>query len=339
MKRKMSMLLVVASMMFVLTGCRAYADYTVNGDDTVTIKSKMAYSESMMNSSDTSDMTLETLEDGNRYYVTKEEVETEPLSETRESGIYLSEDVFFYRLGVEGESVDSGGLMYMQLTIHLLSDIVDTNADVSVSGNTAAFSTDGGTLYWYAYTQKGKELIEADKEAPTMKGAKDGKYYKKMPTNIWFLDNIAVKDVILNGQYVRDSSSSSTSDGTTTKVTTWVNNQGKEVYKDGKNVFKVTDLSGNTATFTFYIDKKTPTVKGVKNNKTYKKKAVVYVKDNKQLSKITINGKKQKMTNKQLVKKGKYKGYYKYTVKKKGTHKIVVKDAAGNKKTVRIKIK
>lgn len=339
MKRKMSMLLVVASMMFVLTGCRAYADYTVNGDDTVTIKMKMAYSESMMSLSDTSDMTLETLEDGNRYYVTEEEVETEPLSETRERGIYLSEDVLFCRLGVEGESVDSSDLVYMQMTIHLLSDIVDTNADVSVSGNTAAFSTDSRALYWYAYTQKGKELIEADKEAPTMKGAKDGKYYKKMPTNIWFLDNIAVKDVILNGQYVRDSSSSSTSDGTTTKVTTWVNNQGKEVYKDGKNVFKVTDLSGNTATFTFYIDKKTPTVKGVKNNKTYKKKAVVYVKDNKQLSKITINGKKQKMTNKQLVKKGKYKGYYKYTVKKKGTHKIVVKDAAGNKKTVRIKIK
>ena len=39
------------------------------------------------------------------------------------------------------------------------------------------------------------------------------------------------------------------------------------------------------------------------------------------------------------MKSGKYKGYYKYTVKKKGTNKIVVTDMAGNKKTMKIKIK
>lgn len=338
MKRKMYGMILVTLLMMVLTGCRMYADYTVNEDQTVTIKSRIAYPESLKDSIDTTGMTLLILEDGKRYYMTEEESTTEPMTETNKRGISLSEDIFFYRIGLEGEAVDTSSIMYMQLTLNMLTDIVDTNADKSSSGNKAVFSTDGKLYYWYAYTQKGKELIAADAEKPKMKGAKNGKYYKKMPTNIQFTDNIAVKDIKLNGQYVKQEDASSSSGSTSTNKK-WVNNQGKEVSKNGKNVFKVTDLNGNTSTFTIYIDKKAPVVKGVKNKKTYKKKAVIYVKDNKKLSKITINGKKQKMTNKQLVKKGKYKGYYKYTVKKKGTNKIVVKDAAGNKKTLKIKIK
>ncbi len=338
MKRKMCGLLLLTTMLFVLTGCRMYADYKVNEDQTVTITSKIAYPESMKDVMDTTGMKVQILEDGNKYYV-EEATETETLTQTNERGIALSEDVFFYRIGAEDENLDMNGVMYMQMTVHLRSDIVDTNADVSTTNETAVFSTDGKLSYWYAYTQKGKELIAADAEMPKMKGAKNGKYYKKMPTNVQFTDNIAVKDVVLNGQSVTSSSSKTTSNGKTITYTTWKNSQGKDASKVGKNVFKVTDLNGNTATYTIYIDKKAPVVKGVKNKKTYKNKAVIYVKDNKKLSKVTINGKKQKITKKQLVKKGKYKGYYKYTAKKKGSNKIVVKDAAGNTKTLKITIK
>lgn len=338
MKRKMCGLLLLTIMLFALTGCRMYADYKVNDDQTVTITSKIAYPESMMNSTDTTGMTLQTLEDGNRYYVT-EETETESLTETNDRGIALSEDIFFYRVEAEEQDSNASAPMYMQLTVHLRGDIADTNADVSTTNETAIFSTDGKLAYWYAYTQKGKEMIAADTELPKMKGAKDKKYYKKIPTNIRFTDNIAVKDVVLNGQPVTSSSSKATSNGKKITYTTWKNSQGKEIFKAGKNVFKVTDLNGNTSTFTIFIDKKAPVVKGVKNKKTYKNKAIIYVKDNKKLSKVTINGKKQKVANKQLVKKGKYKGYYKYTVKKKGTNKVVVKDAAGNKKTLKFTIK
>lgn len=83
-------------------------------------------------------------------------------------------------------------------------------------------------------------------------------------------------------------------------------------------------------------DTKAPVIKGIKKNKAYKKKVVVYVKDDQKLKKVTVNGKKAKLTK---VKKGKYKGYFKFTVKKKGKKTIVAYDAAGNKKKVNIKIK
>lgn len=83
-------------------------------------------------------------------------------------------------------------------------------------------------------------------------------------------------------------------------------------------------------------DKKAPTIKGIKKNKTYKKKVTVYVRDNVKLQKVTVNGKKVALTK---VKSGKYKGYYKFTVKKKGKKKIVAIDTSKNKKTITIKIK
>lgn len=83
-------------------------------------------------------------------------------------------------------------------------------------------------------------------------------------------------------------------------------------------------------------DKKAPVIKGVKKNKTYKKKVTVYVKDNKQLKKVTLNGKK---VSPRKVSKGKWKGYYKFTVKKKGKNTVIAYDAAGNKKKTTFQIK
>ena len=108
--------------------------------------------------------------------------------------------------------------------------------------------------------------------------------------------------------------------------------------KNGENVFLVSDLSGNTEEFTVILDKNKPVIKGIKNGKTYKKKAVLYVKDACELSKVKINGKNQKLAAKQLVKDGKYKGYYKIVISEKGANKIVATDVAGNKKTLKIKI-
>jgi hypothetical protein len=50
-----------------------------------------------------------------------------------------------------------------------------------------------------------------------------------------------------------------------------------------------------------------------------------------------VNVKKAKLTK---VKKGKYKGYQKFTVKVSSKkQKIIVTDKAGNKKTLKVKIK
>lgn len=348
MKRKMYGLLVLTCMMFVLSGCRMYMEYVVNDNNTVTTQSAIAYSPEEITALqategttvDMSKLTLKTLEDGKQYYVAQEEAETITLESASEDGALLTKDIFFYPLdagqgGVEAEFAEA--IEYLQMSVSLGEDIVDSNANVMQEGKKAVFSTDLSANCWYAYTQKGKDLVLADRKAPVMKGSKNNGYYKKVPTNITFADDIFVKKVVLNGKAVSPVITKYKVKGKTTTNTSWYAD-GKSAFKSGKNVFKVTDLSDNTATYTVYIDTKTPTVKGVKNNKTYKNKATVYIKDNLKLSKITINGKKQTISNKQLVKKGKYKGYYKYTVKKKGTNKIVVTDKAGNKKTITINI-
>lgn len=84
------------------------------------------------------------------------------------------------------------------------------------------------------------------------------------------------------------------------------------------------------------VDKKAPVIKGVKKNKKYKKKATVYVKDNVKIKKVLLNGKKVKVKK---VSKGKYKGYYKFTVKKKGKCTVAAYDTSGNCKKVKFRIR
>ena len=75
----------------------------------------------------------------------------------------------------------------------------------------------------------------------------------------------------------------------------------------------------------FIVDTTKPTVKGVKNGKTYKKAVTIRVKDsNTGIKSIKLNGKKIKAT---------------YKLKKKGSYKLVVMDKAGNKTTIKFKIK
>ncbi|MDD6069539.1 MAG: hypothetical protein PUC12_01820 [Clostridiales bacterium] len=76
-------------------------------------------------------------------------------------------------------------------------------------------------------------------------------------------------------------------------------------------------------------DTKKPTVKGVKNNKAYKKSVKFKVSDKSGIKKVTLNKKKIKVSK---AKKG-------YTVKKKGKYTMKVWDKAGNVRTVKFKIK
>jgi hypothetical protein len=96
------------------------------------------------------------------------------------------------------------------------------------------------------------------------------------------------------------------------------------------------DAKGNKAQVSFYMDTKAPTVKGIKNGGTYHGATLVYVKDTSGIQSVKVNGKKAKLTK---VKKGKYKGYQKFTVKASNKkQKIIVTDKAGNKKTLKVKM-
>ena len=71
----------------------------------------------------------------------------------------------------------------------------------------------------------------------------------------------------------------------------------------------------------FVVDSSAPTVKGIKNNKTYKKAVTIKVTD-------SVSGVKSIKLNGKTIKSGK-------KVKKNGAYKLVVKDKYGHSKTVR----
>ena len=92
------------------------------------------------------------------------------------------------------------------------------------------------------------------------------------------------------------------------------------------------DTTSNNPSDSTKKDKKKPTVKGVKNNKTYKKTVKIKVSDKSGIKKVTLNGKKMKVS--------KFKKGYKIT-RKKSTKNYILKvwDKAGNKRVVKFKIK
>ena len=98
---------------------------------------------------------------------------------------------------------------------------------------------------------------------------------------------------------------------------------------NGKSPSEVYSSTSSTSSTTKKTDTKKPTVKGVKNGKTYKKKVKFTVYDKSGIKKVTLNGKKIS------VKKAK-KGY---TVKKAKKYTLKVWDKKGNKRTVKFRIK
>lgn len=345
MHKKILGILLLSTLLLSLTGCmKIYETFTVNPDGTITgtattyLDKEFADSHGQTPEPGTK---VETLSDGRQYYA---ETETQNYTATELSGdnsnVFFDKDIFYYWVGLDKKDTDIGqGLtygLYLKMTINLSDAIVDTNANVTdeTSGNTACFDTNSTTDVWYAFTARGKQIFDGDKTAPIVAGVKNNKYYKTMP-KITYSDNILVdtNSFKLNGLQVTPVTSSSGYDWYAT-----VNGVLKSAKKEGKNVFTVSDIKGNTTSVTFYLDTKAPVIKGIKNNKSYKKKAIIYIKDKQLLSKVTDNKKKVKLTKKSLVKKGKYKGYYKITIKKKGKHTIAAYDKAGNKKTMKITI-
>lgn len=103
---------------------------------------------------------------------------------------------------------------------------------------------------------------------------------------------------------------------------------GTTFKKHGQHTLILKTASGEQRTVTFFIDKKKPVVRGVKNKKTYKKAKYIYIDDDDSgVASIKINGKKKDPS---------VSGF---TIKKKGTNTIVVKDKVGNTTKIKVKIK
>ena len=106
------------------------------------------------------------------------------------------------------------------------------------------------------------------------------------------------------------------------------------VFCETKEMTKPTNVFQTSGQQSEVKDTTPPVIKNIKNKKKYKKsKVTVYVKDNDELYKVTVNGKKVKLKK---TKKGKYKGYYQFTLKRKKKtkkYKITAMDITDNRIT------
>ncbi|MDE5966614.1 MAG: hypothetical protein K2G89_07260 [Lachnospiraceae bacterium] len=104
---------------------------------------------------------------------------------------------------------------------------------------------------------------------------------------------------------------------------------GKVVKTNGQHELICWSLDGKVQKLKFVIDKKKPIIYGAKNGKTYKRAVTLSFEDlHSGIASVTVNGKK--------ISAKKYEGY---TVKKNGTYKVVIKDKAGNQRSITFKIK
>jgi len=95
-------------------------------------------------------------------------------------------------------------------------------------------------------------------------------------------------------------------------------------FAEGSHAIRVSDILGNKSEEEFIIDRTKPSVKGVKNGKTYKKAVTIKFSDKNGIHSASLNGKPFKNGSK---------------ASRKGTYTLKVTDNAGNVKSVKFKIK
>ena len=358
--KKVLLILSVLTMMVVMSGCRI--EYTYDMSDGKNVKQTVIMYlpkdeiDKQNEKSDTSKTSKQknakkakvvTLEDGKKYYKSKsvEKKTIEEVNNEQDTGIISPTLIYMpvesaNETATEFSSDDEKSLKELyesikfKVTFVLSEDIVDTNGTLGKNKRTVTF--DYGDVVkgaYYAYTESSKNKVEADKKAPKIKGIRPNKYVNNID-KMTVTDNVGIKSVTCNGKKLYRGTIEH--DGKTEYYWTLMNGNK---FRQGKNTIVATDISGNKTKKTFLFDNQGPVIKKIKNYATvHGKNLVFYVKDKKSgLKKVTYaisNGKmkKVKASNIQLVKKGKYKGYYKVSINNLDTCNVYLRvlDNVGN---------
>lgn len=193
--------------------------------------------------------------------------------------------------------------MVIEITIEFPNPVKESNGNVS--GNKVTWSLenlpDDGKLIAVCGDNT---MISSDHVPPVISGVKNGGLYNKT-VKVSAMDDVSLKMLTLNEKHYNMSSFF--------------------VSRTGTYVLAATDANNNKTTLTFKIDQKKPSIKGVKNGRTYKRKVTLKFYDRNGIRSAKVNGKKVSKNRAVLKKKGRY------TVK--------VTDKAGNRKTVKFRIK
>ncbi len=330
MKKKLLLLAGMLVLMLAFTSCGMDMKAVINEDLSSTQEATIYYSEDelkeMIEGEDitfeeaTADLTPVEI-DGKMYYGT---TETEKLSatDTKEDFVDLTKQHMVIQSWAEpqGEFFDEMDVEFVNYAITLPAKVVKTNLTVADDGKTVLVTKDDFYKKQTLYAIYNKDA--AASKSITYSGVTKGKIYKVKK----YL-TITSKNVIKKVAITRN--------GKTFKDTDYYEKDGKlydNVYnkfafvKDGKYTVKTTLVNGAVKSTNFTVDKTKPTTN--MKAKTYKKKKAGY----KITFKDATSGVKSATLNGKKIKSGKI-------VKNTGSYTLVITDKAGNKKTVKFKIK
>lgn len=344
MKKKAAVILSVLMLAGSLFGgCGMDAKYMINKDLTSTVDGVMYYTKDelkeIMEIDSDEDFEeyvrqsgMEKAEkDGVTYYVqhqpsqtlTKEEFEQQ-LGRIDENCMVIYTSSYGYNIndadtGSVSEDIDMSEMenlmkqiSFMNLQMELPFTVVKSN--VPFEGNTItadALNSAGMEDPDIVYAVADENLLKGTNL--TISGASEGKYYKKRQTvKIDTADGvIRSMNLKINGKAFPFSDERHPYNVTVCS-------------EDGKYTVSAELFSGTKQTLKFTIDKTKPT-SNIKNGKTYKSgKKITFSDKTSGIKSAKLDGK--------TVKSGKI-------IKKKGTHKLVLTDKAGNKTTIKFKIK
>lgn len=330
MKKKLLLLAGTMVLMLAITSCGMDTKMTINSDLSSTSETTMYYSEEeLMDLVEEEDVTLEEVTadltpmeiDGKMYYGSTESDKFSP-ADTKDSFVDLSKYHMVMQSWAEpqGEILDEMDVEFANYAITLPSEVVKTNLQVADDGKTVLITKDDLSKPQTLYAIYNKDA--AASKTITYSGVTKGKIYK------------VKKYITVNSRNVIKKVSI-TRNGKTYKNTDFYEKDGKiydNIYnkfafvKDGKYVMKTTLVNGATKSVNFTVDKTKPTTN--MKAKTYKKTTKGY----KITFKDATSGVKKATLNGNTIKSGK-------VVKKSGSYTLVITDKAGNKKTVKFKIK
>lgn len=192
--------------------------------------------------------------------------------------------------------------MEVRMTIAFPYAVIDTNGVVQEDGKTVVWdgkqeSQDSSPRMYASFAK------QDSKQAPKFDGVKSGKSYNTAVAVKVVSDNLLDYVAVDGEKYESDYLS---------------------ISEEGVYQVVAVDKNKNQKTVKFRVDMTKPQVKGIKNNKTYKRAVVVKFSDKGSgMKKATLNGKKVSSGVK---------------VSKKGSYTLKVTDRAGNSKTVKFKI-
>jgi hypothetical protein len=190
----------------------------------------------------------------------------------------------------------------IECAVTLPGVIAESNG--TISGSTASWSTDTLPADNTLIASVTGGIFSTDTEAPVIKGVRNNGLYSKV-SSVKATDNVSLKSFQVNGINMCSNKLSFT--------------------KTGKYTLVAPDYQGNSSTVKFRIDAKAPRVKGIKNGKISKKNVTLRFSDNIGVKSVKVNGKSASTK--------------KVTLKKAGKYTVKVTDQAGNKTTVKFRIK